>query len=156
VKKRFWALALACALCLGLTACTGQTAARPFDVDSTPQALLDSGAFTDPADMQPPLEAAVLFDRLAADAVTAGAAYASTYTAEVAAVVVFTDADGAKAGLAVLEQYVADQTDAERDYRPAEADKLEKAILEQRENTVLLVVANDPDAARKALDAWDK
>ena len=52
---------------------------------------------------------------------------------------------------AVLSAWVDGQLEAERSYRPAEAEKLEHAILETRGNTVLLVVAADWEKARAAI-----
>ena len=50
-----------------------------------------------------------------------------------------------------LEAWIASQIEAEKDYRPAEAAKLEQAILEQRDNTFLLIVAADADKAQAAI-----
>lgn len=157
MKKRLLALLTACVMGLTLCGCMGgEESSAPFEVEGTGRALLDSGAYTDTEDMQPPLEPAVFFDRLDAGAVTGGAVYSSTYTAEVAAVILFKDETAAQDGEAVLKGWLSDRTAAERNYRPAEAEKLEKALLERRGSTVALVVAADADAAQTALDAWGK
>ena len=72
-------------------------------------------------------------------------------TAEEAAVLIFDSEDHAKAAAETLSGYVQDQIDQNRDYRPAEVPKLENKWLEQRGNTVLLVVANDLKAAQDAV-----
>ncbi len=155
MKKRILALLLCCGLCAGLCACVGGgETAKPFEAEGTAQALLDCGGYTDTEDMQPPLEPAVFFDQLDAETVTGGGVYSSTYTAELIAVVLFTDEEAAQDGYAVLNTWLADRTEAERDYRPAEAAKLEKAILERRGNTLVLAVAADHEAAQKAIDGW--
>lgn len=51
-----------------------------------------------------------------------------------------------------LEDYVAGQITANEDYRPAEIPKLENALVKQLQHTVLLLVANDYEAA--AIDAY--
>lgn len=154
MKKRILALLLCCGLCIGLCACVDGNAVKPFEAEGTAKALLDCGGYTDVEDMQPPLEPAVFFDQLDAAAVTGGGVYSSTYTAELAAVVLFTDEEAAQDGCAVLNTWLADRTEAERDYRPAEAVKMEKAILERRGSTLVLAVAADPAAAQKAIDGW--
>ena len=50
-----------------------------------------------------------------------------------------------------MERYVQGQIEANRDYRPAEIPKLEDAVLDRRENTLLLVVAADTQAAKDAV-----
>ena len=150
-------LSLCCVLTFALTACGGETTtAKPFDLDTLPQTLLDSGAFIDPADMQPAMAATVRFDTLDAAAVTDSAAYCSTYLAELLAVLVMEDEAAAEAAVTVLQDYVEQNIEAEKSYRPDEVSKLENAILERRDNTVLLIVAGDADAARSALDAWSE
>ena len=47
----------------------------------------------------------------------------------------------------------AEQKEALASYQPDEVSKLDAAVLEQRGSSVLLAVANDADAARKAVDA---
>ena len=57
-------------------------------------------------------------------------------------------ADSAQLAEQALRDYLDGQIAANRDYRPAEIPKLENALLECRENTLLLVVASDGEAAR--------
>lgn len=157
MKKRLFALLTACAMGLALCACVGEeSAAAPFEAEGTGKALLESGAYTDAEDMQPPLEPEVFFDQLDGETVTGGAVYSSTYTAEVAAVILFESETAAQDGEAILNTWLADQIKAERNYRPTEADKLEKAVLERRGSTLALVVAADVRAAESALNAWGK
>ena len=148
-------LILAGALGLILSACgSPQTGAKVFDPATTAQALLDSSAFSEALE---PLDATLIYDQLDGDALTGSAVYASTgATAEEIAVLSLTDEDAAKAALAVLQGRVDSQKEVLRDYQPNEISKLDKAILERRGSTVLLVVAADADAAQKALDEWSK
>lgn len=157
MKKRLFALLAVCAMALSLCGCVRDGGAgAPFEAEGTGKALLESGAYTDPEDMQPPLEPEVFFDQLDGETVTGGAVYSSTYTAEVAAVIQFQDETAAQDGEAVLNTWLADRIKAERNYRPAEADKLEKAVVERRGSTVALAAAADADAARTALSNWGK
>ena len=55
-------------------------------------------------------------------------------------------------GAKVLGDYVQKQIDSNRDYRPQELPKLESAVIQQRENTVLLLVAGDLEAAQGVLE----
>ena len=64
---------------------------------------------------------------------------------------VFDTEDHAQTAQEALERYVQGQIEANRDYRPAEIPKLEDAVLDRRENTLLLVVAADTQAAKDAV-----
>ena len=78
----------------------------------------------------------------------------SDLTCEEAAVLVFTSADKAKTAKGALEDYVQGQIDANEDYgyRLAEVPKLKDAYIDVKGCTVLMVVANDLEAAKKAVD----
>ena len=71
---------------------------------------------------------------------------------EEAAVLVFTSGDKAKTAADALKDYIAGQIEANTDYRPAEIPKLENAYIDRRGESVLLVVASDIDAAKKAVE----
>ncbi len=150
-----WALGiLAALLALTLTACGGGASnAAPFDPESTAQALLDSGAFSEPLEeMSVDLACGTLYD-IDAEAVTGCAVYTSlTAGAEEIAVLTFNSEDAASSALEALEQRVADQRAALENYQPQEVSKLDGAILEQRGNSVLLAVAEDASAAQAVLD----
>lgn len=149
MKKRIFALTAAClALVLALTACGGK---KPFAVEETVAALRDSAAFSEELE---PMEREIFVRHynLKGETLTDGAAYGSTgATAEEFAVLVFQDDAAAEVGEAALRNYLEDQLEANRDYRPGDMPKLEKAVVERRENTVLLLVANDYGGAEKAL-----
>lgn len=147
------------ALLLGtlLTACGGgETAAKAYDPAATAQALLDSTAFSEPLEeMSLDLVCGPLYDIDAAN-VTGSAVYTSlTAGAEEIAVLTLKDEDAAKAALEALKTRVSDQTEALKDYQPDEVAKLDKAIVEQQGNSVLLVVAADADAAQQVLTGLD-
>ena len=73
-------------------------------------------------------------------------------TCEEAAVLVFTDSDKAESAEQAMKDYVQSQIDANRDYRPAEIPKLEEALVDRRGESVLLVVAEDRQAAEHAVE----
>ena len=64
--------------------------------------------------------------------------------------------DEAAAGtmLNTLKGLVSQWIEADRDYAPEEVPKLEKAVLRQSGAWVVLVVANDPDAAAKLVGEY--
>ena len=139
-------------LCLTLAACGGQEAAAEFDPETTAQALLDSGAFSDALDTVDASVAAALYGVDEAD-ITGSAVYTSLSAgAEEIAVLVLADAAAASAAMDGLEKRVADQKAALESYQPDEVAKLDSAILEQRGSSVLLAVCADADAARAAID----
>ena len=67
-------------------------------------------------------------------------------TCEEVALLTFADQAATQTAANALDLYIAGQIQANRNYRPAEIPKLEKAFLERRGTTVLLVVANDYEA----------
>ena len=84
--------------------------------------------------------------------VDACAVYASTSGAEELAIFTFTDADAAQAGAKQLGYRVEDRVEELTSYLPTEIPKLEKAVVETRGNSVLLLIAADYDAAKPVLE----
>ena len=75
-------------------------------------------------------------------------------TCEEGAVLVLDSEAHAKDAQKALEDYVQGQIDANEDYgyRLAEVPKLKDAYIDVKGCTVLMVVANDLEAAKKAVD----
>lgn len=123
-----------------------------FPVALTVQTLLDSGAFSEPLEELDPM---LLFPLSGEEADYEGSVlyYSTGATAETAAVISVRDAEHVEGVEAALRNWLEYQIEAERDYRPAEVEKLENAILETRGFTVLLVVAADWDKAAAAIPA---
>ena len=144
-------------LCLTLTACGGKgESGAGYDPAATAQALLDSGAFTDTLETTDKDTVAILYG-VEADSIVDCACYTSLSAgAEEIAVLTMKDADSAKAAMAGMETRVADQKTALESYQPDEVSKLDKAILTQSGNTVVLVVAADADKAQSTLDGLSK
>lgn len=143
--------ALTLALLLILTACSGGGAApKEYDPEAAAKAVVDSGAFSETLE---PLDADLITGIYGLDPVPDSAvAYSSTgATAEEVVVLKYADKDSCDAGWKALQKRVEDQRAACDGYLPAELPKLDKALISQVGNTVLLVVASDSAAASKAL-----
>lgn len=126
-----------------------------FPAEVTTQTLLESGAFSETLEELDYEIAAMLFG-LSGDAAQYEGSkvyYSTGATAEMAAVISVRDAEQMEATEGALRTWVEYQIEAERDYRPAEAEKLEHAIVEGRGLTVLLVVAADWEKAAAAIPA---
>lgn len=144
--------ALMCALLLVGCGQTEPQKEPSFPATVTVQALLDSGAFSEELEELDPL---LLFP-LSGDAAEYEGSllyYSTGATAETAAVIAVRDVDQVEQTEAALRTWLDGQIEAERDYRPAEAAKLENAILEARGNSVLLVVAADYEKAQAVIPA---
>ena len=150
--KKFLGAALTLALLLSLAACGGkEEEIAPFSPTDA-SALLESGAFSEVLESIDTDIACALYG-IDETTVTGAAVYGSTgTTAEELAILTFTDEEAAQAALTLLGYRVADRKDAMADYIPGEVPKLEEAVLEQRENTVLLVVASDYDPVKEFLN----
>ena len=113
---------------------------------------MESGAFTDALDTLDRDTTAMLYG-LTADDILECAVYTSLSAgAEEIAVLTMKDADSAAAALDRLEARVADQKAVLESYQPEQVAKLDSAILEQKGNSVVLVVAADSQLARSVLD----
>lgn len=159
--KKFLRLTLALALLLGLAACGGgENNAPPLYFSGHVAKIDEAGAFTaDLYDLEEvDADTAFLLYRLGGrglerkDLKECTALRSAGATCEEAAVLVFTGADEAKTAVDALGDYIAGQIEENTDYRPAEIPKLENAWISRRGETVLLVVANDLDAAKKAVE----
>ncbi len=75
--------------------------------------------------------------------VTGSAVYGATGCAEELAVFTLADADAAQTAAKQLGYRVEDRKEGLADYMPAELPKLDKAVVETRGNSVLLVIAAD-------------
>lgn len=153
--KKLLTVTLALALVLGLTACGGK-AEKTYTTKDV-QAMADAGAFSEELEE---LDADIAFalykladDGLVREDLTDCAVLRSAgATCEEAVVLVFTDSDKAETAADALKDYIQHQIDENTDYRPAEIPKLENAYIDRRGESVLMVVANDIDAAKKAVE----
>lgn len=150
--------ALALIVALGLTACAkgGDNDAPPLYGTFHVAAMAEAGAFSEALEELDADTAFVLY-KLADYGLTredlkeCAVQRSAGATCEEGAVLVFTGADKAKTARTALEDYVQSQITANEDYRPDEIPKLEEALVDVRGETLLLVVANDLEAAKEAL-----
>ena len=141
------------ALVLLLSSCGGRAAAKPYDPNGATQALVDAGAFSVELEA---LEADLLYDfsgyGMDISKLTGSKALtASGYAEQVSVTIWKTEAD-AKAAAVSFEEYLQDMKDTYKSYAPLEVDKLEHAILQQKGNSVLLIVPADAEAAQAAVE----
>ena len=159
--KKYISLLLAGVMAMALVACGGQTEPEPrrFELSDV-QMLADAGVFSEELEA---LDADIAFAlyHLAdcgltlKDLTDASVLRSSGATCEEGAVLLFDVEDwDEKVKLAVqaLEDYVQSQIDTNVDYRPDEIPKLESAVVEARGIRVVLVVANDVQAAKELLE----
>lgn len=138
-----------------LTACVGCAQQEPekepsFPATLTVQTLLDSGAFSEQLEELDPLMLFPLSGE-AEDYDGSVLYYSTGATAETVAVITTPDDELLDAAEESLRNWLDYQIEAERDYRPAEAQKLEHAILEKRGFTILLAVAADWEKAAEVI-----
>ena len=157
MMKQILSGALASLLCLlALAGGGGQKAPDVYETADV-QAMADAGAFSETLEELDGDTAFALYRLSGAglsreDLTDCAVLRSAGATCEEGAVLVFSSADQAETAAAALKDYVQNQIGENEDYRPAEIPKLEAAIVEQRENTVLLAVASDPEAARSAVE----
>lgn len=156
--KKLLTVTLALALALSLTSCGGkENDAPPLYSTAHVEAMAEAGAFSEELEELDADTAFALYKLadygLAREELTDCAVLRSAgATCEEGAVLVFASADKAETAAGALKDYVQSQIEANEDYRPDEIPKLEDAYISQRGITLLLVVANDMDAAKKAVE----
>ena len=121
-----------------------------FPAAQTVQEILESGAFSEVLEE---LEPTWLFQLPGGEEDYAGSVlyYSPGASVETAAVILVADPALLAETEKALTIWIEDQIQMERDYRPAEVEKLEHAILEVRGSSVLLVVAADWEKAAEAI-----
>lgn len=149
--KRLWRLTLAAVLALGLTACGG--GAAPFDVETTARSLAETpGVFSETLE---PLEEPVALAQYGLEekeGVAVSAYHSTGATAEEVAVIRFGSREEAVDYQDWADSYLDAQRKTNRDYRPQEMPKLEKAVAERRGETFLILVCADYEAAQGCLE----
>ena len=144
--------------CLFLSACGEKAPAAPaaYDPSATAEALMASEAFSGALEeidkeMIPAyykLDESTIDDAVAYGSLSAGA--------EEIVVLTLKDEAGATAAVEALKARGETQKEALKDYQPQEVAKLDGAIVDQRGNSVILVVAADASAAQTVLDGLGK
>ncbi len=150
--KKMLCLLMALVLFVAAAGCGSKEPAvkEPFDPAVTTQKLIDAGVFS--GEMME-FDHNLLFV-LPEDAAgyQGSVVYFNMFgISEVAAVICAADEESAIAVKQALSDWVETNKIGESNYRPAEAEKLDNAILEVRGNTVLLVVAADAEKAKSVI-----
>ena len=152
-----WILLLAGALlAVSVAACGSQKDSLASWTEGHGEDILASGAFSEELE-ELDLDTAFLLYKLGdagltREELTGGLCRRSAgATCEELAVLIFDGEKAAEAAASSLQTYLEGQIASNTDYRPAEIPKLEGAWVEQRGNTVLMVVANDVQAAKDAV-----
>lgn len=145
--KRLWMI-VPTVLVVLLTSCSTEAG---IDTKETATALLASGAFSEELEVLDETIATALY-YLDATVVTEAIVYASTgATAEELAVITVADSGDVQGVVDAFTWRVESQTMVLTNYQPSEVPKLEAATITQVGNTVILVVANQPDLANQLL-----
>lgn len=153
--KRLLTFTLALALALGLTACGGKKEESWHTSDV--QAMADAGAFSEELEELDADTAFLLYKLgdygLTQDDVKECSVLRSAgATCEEGAVLVLSSGEKADSAVQALQAYIEGQIEANEDYRPAEIPKLQSVYVCIKGDSVLMVVANDLDAAKKAVE----
>ena len=150
--KRMIAFLLLTAALVGLMGCGGKE--TPFDGAALAQDLLASSAFSVALDELPSSKASVFYNVDGSKVVSAVMYHGSGISKEQFAIFEAADEAAAKDMVSVLQSLVDEWIEADRSYAPAEVPKLESAVLRQHGKNVILVVANDGDAAAKIVSKY--
>lgn len=141
-------------LCLSLAACGGDKAApAPFDPEPDAKTLMETQGVFSGALTEIDQEVACALYGMDESTVTASAVYGSTVSAEELAVFTFSDDTAAQAAGELLGYRVEDRKDELENYLPGELPKLDKAVIEVRGASALLVIAADYGPVETFLDA---
>ena len=144
-------------LLCGLCACSGaQSGGEEGFSTGIVEALVEQGAFSEELEALDADTAFMLYRfadyGLERDALTDCIVLRSTgATCEEAAVFIWTDNEAMKLGYQALGDYMEDQIVTNENYRPNEIPKLQEARVGFKENTLLLVVANDYSVVSEVL-----
>lgn len=155
--KKWMVLALAAAMSVfALAGCGAGKEAKAYSTDLV-SAMVEAGAFSETLEELDGDTAFALYKLgdygLTREDLTDCAVQRSAgATCEEGAVLVLSDEDKAGKALEALKAYVDGQISTNESYRPGEIPKLEAALVEQQGASVLLVVANDLDAAKGVLE----
>lgn len=145
--------------CLALAACGGREAATPSPADVTAAELARAVVESqDDLTELPALEGQDLTDHLSAFCGLAdwedGAVYAAGgMDAREVTVVLLSDEASAETAADTLENYRLERQGDFFGYAPAEADRLDRAVVLQRGSYAALLVCDDPESAKETFDA---
>lgn len=127
-----------------------------LDITDVKQAVLDSGVFEDEVAVIDTSYSEMLMGIAVSDFTDAVIYGGSGATAELLAVFETADDTAAAALKEKCESYVAKQTQSYADYKPAEVDKLNHAVIQSAEQYVILCVATDYEKAESVISEYFK
>lgn len=133
-----------------LTAGCGGDKAKEIDAKALAGSLLSEVTYEDELQELSEQMAAMQFDT--EDGVKIYLYMGGGATAEEVAVFEAPDEEAAKKQLDHVKDFVDDQIETERDYRPEEVKRLEAAVLERRGKYVILCVSSDSDKAKDIIE----
>lgn len=133
-----------------LTAGCGGDKAKEIDAKALAGSLLSEVTYEDELQELSEQMAAMQFDT--EDGVKIYLYMGGGATTEEVAVFEAPDEEAAKKQLDHVKDFVDDQIETERDYRPEEVKRLEDAVLEQRGKYVILCVSADSDKAKEIIE----
>ena len=155
--KKLMILALTGAIGLIILAgCGGRTSSQVYSPDLV-SAMVQAGAFSESLEELDGDTAFALYKLgdyglVREDLTDCAVQRSAGATCEEGAVLVLSDSDKAEKALQAVKAYVDGQISSNESYRPGEIPKLEEALMEQQGASVLLVVANDLDAAKSVIN----
>ena len=157
--KKILSLMLSLACLCGLTACQEEAkpATPPEHKISAVQAMVDAGAFSEElAELDGDTAFALYqlgsYGLVREDLLECAVLRSSGATCEEGAVLLFSDEEKSSLAETALKDYIQSQIRSNTDYRPAEIPKLEAALISRQGSSLLLVVANDMEAAKRAVN----
>lgn len=124
-----------------------------LDTDTAAQSLLNNLTFSDELTKISAETMSRIYSVEAADVVKSAVYISTGATAEEIAVFEAADAEAASRIKTALSQRIQEQQEAYQNYNPQELDKLSKAILQSRDNYVILCVAQDAEATKAQVEA---
>lgn len=133
---------LSLTLCLSLTACGGKDP-DPFSPARDAAQLRDMEGVFATGLIQIDQPTACALYGIDETTVTESAVFGSASSAEELAIFAFSSEDAAKTAQTQLQYRVEDRTEELRSYLPDELPKLERAVIQVRGASILLVVAAD-------------
>ena len=151
--KKFLIFAVLAALLLTAAGC-GNKAEAALDGEALVKALLSSEAFSQKLEELPSSKATAFYGIDASLLQTAYLYHASGISKEQIAVFRAVDETAAKGIVPLLQMQLDGWIEADRDYAPEEVPKLEKAVLRQSGEWVILAVANDPAEAARTVGEY--
>lgn len=153
--KKLIPLLLALCLLFSLCACgKNESPKAEMNPPTLCDSLLKSTAFSVTLEELPSTKASVVYG-VEKESLAQAMLYHGPGTSKEQIVILQATSDAtAESMITVLKSLVAEWIEADRDYAPQEVPKLEKAVLRQSGCWVVLVVANDPDAAAKIVGEY--